>query len=317
MGAVSDDEFVRLRLTLSYDGTQFHGWAQQDGLRTVEGDVTRALSTVMRCEAKLTVAGRTDAGVHAREQVAHVDVPRASWERLSQRDEDRYTREEVDDVRGRRLATQLNGLLSHGYSRLQRSHQLEVPRGQSDVLVHAVCVVNEEFDARFSATGRSYCYRLVDRSHRSPLRRSDVLWVDVDRLDLDAMNLAAEQLLGEHDFIAYCRPREGATTIRTLRLLTFVLSGDVIECRVEADAFCHSMVRSLVGACLEVGSGRREISWPRELLDGRNRHGGAAPIAPAHGLTLERVDYPPREEWAAQSQRARRVRTLGEGCCGE
>lgn len=307
MGAVADAERLRLRLTLSYDGTQFHGWAKQEGLRTVQGEVEDALGTVMRCDAQLTVAGRTDAGVHARHQVAHVDVPLLSWQRLS----------DGDDLRGRRLVKQLNALLSHAYARTQREHGLVVPRGTSDVLVHAVDVVSEDFDARFSATGRSYCYRLVDRSHRTPLRRSDVLWVDVERVDLEAMNHGAERLLGEHDFIAYCRPREGATTIRTLRLLTFAEIDGVIECRVEADAFCHSMVRSLVGACLEVGAGRRSEQWPRELLDGRNRQGGAAPIAPAHGLTLERVDYPEEGQWAEQSRRARRVRTLDAPCCGE
>jgi tRNA pseudouridine38-40 synthase len=263
---------VRLRLAVSYDGTALHGWARQPGQRTVQGDLEQALSTVLRCPVELTVAGRTDAGVHATGQVAHCDVPRALWQEQQHR-----------------LVRRLRGVLP------------------PDIVVADVAEVHPDFDARFSALGRHYVYRLTDApSGPPPLRRSDTVgWPRA--LDVDAMALAAGLLLGENDFAAFCRRREGATTIRTLLALDVVRSGDLVTVAASADAFCHSMVRSLVGALLAVGEGRRPPEWPAALL-GRTERASEVPVAPAGGLTLVRVDYPADEEFAARAQitRARR-----------
>jgi tRNA pseudouridine38-40 synthase len=263
---------VRLRLSVSYDGTALHGWARQPGQRTVQGDLEQALSTVLRCPVDLTVAGRTDAGVHATGQVAHVDVPRSAWE----------------EQQGR-LVRRLRGVLP------------------PDIAVPAVEVAPADFDARFGALARHYVYRLTDApSGAPPLRRNDTVgWPRA--LDADLMALAAGLLLGEHDFAAFCRRREGATTVRTLLALDVVRSGDLVTVAASADAFCHSMVRSLVGALLAVGEGRRPPEWPAELF-ARSERASEVPVAPAAGLTLLRVDYPPDAELAARARvtRARR-----------
>nr|WP_026459290.1 tRNA pseudouridine(38-40) synthase TruA [Schaalia vaccimaxillae] len=296
---------VRVRLDLAYDGTHFHGWAAQPGLRTVQGQIEAALETLMRSPTALTVAGRTDAGVHARHQVAHMDMLEDAWRALAPRNAP-ATNETV----GAALVRRLNGMLARTYAQTMVERGLTVPRGTADVRIHAASVVSADFDARFAATGRHYIYRLADGTV-DPTRRYDCLWVE-GGLDLDAMNEAAGHLLGEHDFLAYCRPREGATTIRTLRELSLTrTSSGLVECRVEADAFCHSMVRSLVGALLMVGTGRRNAHWPRELLEAKSRE-HAAPIAPAHGLTLEAVDYPDESRWAERSAQSRRRR---DDCC--
>jgi tRNA pseudouridine38-40 synthase len=257
---------------VSYDGTALHGWARQPELRTVQGDLEEALGTVLRCPVELTVAGRTDAGVHATGQVAHCDVPRAAWEEQEHR-----------------LVRRLRGVLP------------------ADIAVPEVVVAPADFDARFGALGRHYVYRLTDApSGPPPLRRADTVgWPRA--LDADAMASAAGLLLGENDFAAYCRRREGATTIRTLLALDVARDGDLITVSASADAFCHSMVRSLVGALLAVGEGRRPPEWPAGLLS-RTERANDVPVAPAHGLTLVRVDYPADAELAARAQvtRARR-----------
>ncbi|MGY1821467.1 tRNA pseudouridine(38-40) synthase TruA [Geodermatophilus sp. SYSU D00079] len=263
---------VRLRLQIAYDGTALHGWARQPAQRTVQGDLEAALATVLRCPVELTVAGRTDAGVHATGQVAHADVPRATW--AQQRE---------------RLVRRLRGVLP------------------PDIAVHGVDEAPADFDARFGALRRHYVYRLTDAdAGPPPLRRADTVgWPR--RLDVEAMQLAAGLLLGEHDFAAYCRRREGATTIRTLLGLSVERDGDLVVVRASADAFCHSMVRSLVGALLAVGEGRRPPEWPAGLL-ARTERASEVPVAPAGGLTLVAVDYPPDAELAARAQvtRARR-----------
>jgi tRNA pseudouridine38-40 synthase len=258
---------IRLRLDLGYDGTAFSGWARQPGQRTVAGVVETALRRVLRLDdAPLTVAGRTDAGVHARGQVAHVDVPYRAW----------------TPIRGS-LARRLAGVLP------------------VDVVVHAVTEAPEGFDARFGAHWRRYCYRLADGlSARDPLRRVDTLWWP-RRLDADAMAAAAAGLVGEHDFVAFCRRREGASTVRTLHELE-VRRDDVITFTLRADAFCHSMVRSMVGALIAVGEGRRDASWLVGLLAAASRVDEIG-VVPPHGLTLVDVGYPP------QGQLADRVRT--------
>ncbi|QPK82315.1 tRNA pseudouridine(38-40) synthase TruA [Schaalia sp. ZJ405] len=300
---------IRLRIDLGYDGTDFHGWAAQPGLRTVQGELEDALATIVRTRVDVVVAGRTDAGVHARHQVVHVDVPADALAALAPRDGSEPS--PTSACRG--LVRRVNGLLSRGRGRFARAHDLREPKGTTDVRVMSAEVVDPSFDARFSALSRSYEYRIVD-GHGDVLLRRNHLWVD-GVLDVEAMNSAAWGLLGEHDFLGFCRPREGATTIRTLRRLSFERDPrdpSVIRVSVQADAFCHSMVRSLVGAMLLVGSGKRGVEWPSQILAARSRQ-EAAPIAPAHGLTLMRVEYPPEDQWGSRAQAARRRRD----CCGE
>ncbi|GAA2366607.1 tRNA pseudouridine(38-40) synthase TruA [Nonomuraea africana] len=280
---------VRLRLDLGYDGADFSGWARQPGRRTVQGELEDALGTILRLgeAVSLTVAGRTDAGVHARGQVAHVDLPEASFDELV-RDPQPASVDERLPVLLRRLA----GVLP------------------PDVRVHRVCVAPEGFDARFSALSRRYVYRVHDAPGGvDPLRRGEIVWHQRP-LDLEAMIEGAAHLLGEHDFAAFCKRREGATTIRELQRLDWVRQPDgVLEATVVADAFCHSMVRALVGCLLAVGDGRRPREWPARVLAGAVRDSGVH-VAPAHGLCLEEVGYPPPEELAARAAATRRVRTL-------
>lgn len=255
---------------MSYDGTEFSGWAKQPGRRTVQGTLEDTLTTVLRATepVRLTVAGRTDAGVHATGQVAHVDLPPLDTARLRHR-----------------LYRALPG----------------------DVRVLDVRPAPEGFDARFSATRRRYAYQVSDAPWGvDPLRRFDTLaWGR--ELDVERMNAASDALLGLNDFAAFCKQREGGTTIRELQQLRWQRTGPhLLRVDVAADAFCHSMVRSLVGALLLVGDGRREADWPAELL-----HGGVrdSAVAPAHGLTLVGVDYPPDAELAARAEQTRNVRT--------
>ncbi|MFL6138332.1 MAG: tRNA pseudouridine(38-40) synthase TruA [Frankiaceae bacterium] len=273
-----DGGLVRLRLDLGYDGTAFAGWAQQRGRRTVQGEVQRGLATVLRLaeEPSLTVAGRTDAGVHARAQVAHVDLPATTWAAADP-------------------------------ARVLRGLAAVLP---PDVRVLALGCAPDGFDARFSALARVYGYRACDHpAGVHPLRRHDTLWHQRP-LDLAAMRAAAEGLLGEHDFVAYCRRREGASTVRTLRRLDWTHDTDgALLALVEADAFCHSMVRSLVGALLAVGDGRFPVPRPAELL-ARGQRAGEVVVAPAHGLTLLEVRYPPEGELAARAARTRARRSL-------
>ncbi|MEU5883628.1 tRNA pseudouridine(38-40) synthase TruA [Spirillospora sp. NPDC047279] len=268
---------VRLRLDISYDGSDFAGWARQPGQRTVQGVIEDALARLLRLDPPpmLTVAGRTDAGVHARGQVAHLVVPVAAYS-------------PINGTMPRRLA----GLLP------------------PDVRVRRVSTAPEGFDARFSALSRRYVYRVCDDPVGvEPLRRHDVLW-HPRPLNLERMNEATALLLGEHDFAAYCRKREGATSIRRLLKYEWVREAEyVAAATVKADAFCHSMVRALVGALLMVGDGRREVEWPSEVLAARVRD-SAVNVAPAHGLSLEEISYPEDEGLAQRAQETRRVRTL-------
>lgn len=265
----------RLRIDLSYDGTDFAGWAVQPGQRTVQGTVEQALAVALRLPepARLTAAGRTDAGVHARGQVAHADVPAAALARAD------------------RLGRRLRGLLP-GDIRLLSMQR--APAG---------------FDARFSALSRRYAYRVCDDpAGPDPLRRREVL-AHPRPLDLAAMTHAAEGLLGTHDFASFCRRRAGATTVRRLLVLTWQRDVDGLAvARVEADAFCHGMVRSLVGALLAVGDGRRPAGFVSEVLAAERRDPRVTVAAP-HGLTLEAVGYPPDDELAARARTTRALRT--------
>lgn len=274
---------VRLRLDLAYDGAGFHGWARQQGLRTVQGELEEALDTVLRTSGTtLTVAGRTDTGVHARGQVAHVDLDPEVLAGAVGRG---------DDLPEAALLRRLNGVLD------------------PDVRMRRITRAPAGFDARFSAVWRRYCYRIADAPDVvDPLTRGHVLALP-RRLDLGAMNEAAALLLGEHDFAAFCRKREGATTIRSLLDLSWTRVGGVAEGTVRADAFCHNMVRALVGCLIAVGEGRREPVWAGHVLGARTRD-SAVTVVQAHGLTLEEVGYPADEEMAAQAERSRVVRTL-------
>ena len=262
---------LRYRLDISYDGTDFSGWAPQPSQRTVCGEIADALHRILRTPVALTVAGRTDAGVHASGQVAHVDL--------------------ALDVEPDRLVRRLARLLP------------------PDVRVRDVTVVPPEFDARFSALRRHYVYRVTTAPWGAdPLRARDTLaWPHP--IDLDAVAHASAGLLGEHDFAAFCRRREGATTIRDLLRFDWSRDADgVLRAELSADAFCHSMVRSLIGAMLDVGRGRRGVDWPAGLLERTERVSDVA-VAPAHGLTLVRVDYPADDELAARAAVTRNVRT--------
>jgi tRNA pseudouridine38-40 synthase len=274
-GALSEGApVVRLRLDIAYDGTDFSGWAAQPGRRTVAGVLLEALDKVA-APSGLTVAGRTDAGVHAGGQVAHVDLPAADWAALAPT-----------------LVRRLAGLLP------------------DDVRVRAATAVPDTFDARFSATFRRYEYRVTDAPFGAePLRRRDTLaWPR--RLDLDRLNAAAAGLVGEHDFAAFCRRKENATTVRALTRLDWRRDPDgVLVATVQADAFCQQMVRSLVGAMLVCGDGRRPPSWPATQLALRERSSEVT-VAPAHGLTLVAVGYPDDPAgYAARSALTRNRRT--------
>ena len=268
-------EACRVRIDLSYDGGGFSGWARQPGQRTVQQVLEDALSQVLRADppVQLTVAGRTDAGVHARGQVAHADLPLAAWL-------------DAAPVIARRLARLL----------------------PPDVRVRRIGAAPGGFDARFSALSRRYSYRVCDDvTGPDPLRRHDTLWYR-RRVEVGAMNEAAGLLLGEHDFAAFCRRREGATTVRELLSLSWTRpEATVAEATVIADAFCHSMVRALVGALLKVGDGARPPSWPAQVLTARVRDPGV-PVVPPHGLCLEEVRYPPPGQLAQRALATRRVR---------
>ena len=235
-----------------------------------------ALRTRLRLASTptLVVAGRTDAGVHARGQVAHVDVRQSVW----------------DDAPAH-LVARLRGLLPH------------------DLRVTAVTVAPVGFHARYSATWRRYTYSLADGpGGADPLRRDVV--VHRRPLDVDAMNEAAQLLVGEHDFRAFCRPRPGVSTVRNLRELRWQRTDDLVVSSVRADAFCHHMVRALVGALVAVGEGRRPADWPATVLR-TARHDPMVKVMPPHGLVLEEVGYPAPDELPVRVELVRRLRDAG------
>lgn len=276
---------VRLRLDISYDGTDFAGWAAQAGQRTVAGVIDEALSTVFRTPVVTRTAGRTDTGVHATGQVAHVDVPAEA--------------------------------LPHAYPRTVRPSEGEFTAlvrrlGRflpTDVRIRSIVRAPAGFDARFSALRRHYTYRLgTARYGVEPHERRYVTpWSHP--LDVEAMTAASRELLGLNDFAAFCRHRPGATTIRDLQRLEWVRHGDYVTAYVTADAFCWNMVRSLVGAVLTVGQGRRAPDWTSELLTATSRSSDFA-AAPARGLTLVQVDYPPDDQLANRITVTRDLRSL-------
>ena len=278
---------MRLRIDLSYDGTDFHGWARQKGeLRTVQEVLEDNLSMILRHEVELTVAGRTDAGVHAAGQVAHFDIPASALEQRSI---------DGDPVK---LVRRLAKLLPE------------------DVRVHDCQQAPEGFDARFSALERHYVYRITTHPRGAlPTRARDTaVWPKA--VDIEAMQQAAEQLVGLHDFAAFCKAKPHATTIRDLLSFEWVdvstpSEPQLYEARVGADAFCWSMVRSLVGCCLRVGEGSRGIDFAAEML-ALNSRSSHIPLAPAKGLSLVQVDYPADADLAARAAQTRDRRTADE-----
>ncbi len=280
----NDGGLVRLRLDIAYDGTDFAGWAVQAGQRTVAGVLDDALSTVFRTPVQLRAAGRTDAGVHATGQVAHVEVPADA--------------------------------LANAYPRTARSGDSEfLPLVRrlarflpADVRVLDIGRAPAGFDARFSALRRHYVYRLSTAPYGVEPQEARYVTAWPRPLDVDAMAAASRNLVGLHDFAAFCRQREGATTIRDLQRLDWSRDGDRITAHVTADAFCWSMVRSLVGALLAVGEHRREPAWCSDLLTSAKRSSDFA-AAPPHGLTLIGVDYPPDDQLEARTKVTRDLRT--------
>ena len=271
---------VRLRLDLAYDGTDFHGWAKQKGgLRTVQQTVEEKLSMVLRHSVELTVAGRTDAGVHASGQVAHLDTTRSA---LGQRSIDGDPSKLV-----KRLAKLL----------------------PADVRVHACTEVPADFDARFSALRRRYVYRLTTHPRGAlPTRARDTAtWFKP--VDLELMQAAADQLVGLNDFVAFCKAKPHATTIRELlafewKDVSTPAEPQLYEAHVTADAFCWSMVRSLVGCCLRVGEGSRGVDFAAQMLR-EERRSSEIPLADAQGLSLVGVDYPEADQLAARAEMTR------------
>ncbi|RNL48885.1 tRNA pseudouridine(38-40) synthase TruA [Arthrobacter oryzae] len=280
--------FLRIRLDLAYDGGPFAGWAVQPGLRTVQGILEEAIALLVRRPVRVTVAGRTDAGVHARGQVVHADLTEAEWLALPRG-------HELDPAVA--LLRRLRGALSRGLGDLTGA-----------VEVHRVSVAPEGFDARFSALWRRYSYRIADGPALwDPLGRTSTLW-HKERLDVGLLNEGASALLGLQDFRSYCKPREGATTIRELQRFEFSRGSDgVIVASVQADAFCHNMVRSLVGSALFVGEGIEAPGWLLERLLARQRDAKSVLAAP-HPLVLEEVAYPSASQLLSRAEltRARR-----------
>lgn len=277
---------VRLRLDIAYDGTDFAGWAAQPGQRTVAGTLDDALSTVFRTPVRLFAAGRTDAGVHATGQVAHVDVPGWALEHVYPR-----SVRAADDEFGP-LVRRLGRFLG------------------SDVRVLDIARAPRGFDARFSALRRHYVYRLSTAPYGVEPDRARFVAAWPRRLDVEAMAVASRELLGLHDFAAFCRYREGATTIRDLQRFDWTRDGGHLAAHVTADAFCWSMVRSLVGALLSIGEHRRDARWCASLLASTKRSSDFS-AAPPHGLTLVGVDYPPDDQLEARSAVTRDVRAAG------
>lgn len=281
---------MRIRLDIAYDGSHFRGWARQPGLRTVQGTLEDALGRVLRTETRLVVAGRTDTGVHATGQVAHVDVDDEVWAAATAH---RRRGPEASDPLAV-FARRVTGVLG----------------AYSDVVVTRSSPAPDGFDARFSAVWRRYEYRIADlTTGYNPLERHRTTGVRA-HLDEDAMDAAARSLIGLHDFAAYCKPRPEATTIRTL--LEFEWRRDqhgTLVAGIKADAFCHSMVRALVGACVAVGEGRLDDDDLVALRDAKQRTSEFKVLA-ARGLTLTEVGYPADDLLAQRAGQTRARRSL-------
>lgn len=267
---------TRIRLYLAYDGSYFSGWAFQPNLRTVQGDVQRAIATALHIkdDVEIVVAGRTDAGVHARGQVIHADVPALP-----------------KDFDFQKFVYSLNGILD------------------SDVRILSAGYAPAGFDARFSAVARRYSYAVMD-GMTDPLLRSLAIthWRE---LDDDAMNIASATLLGLHDFASFCKPNDYGSTIRTLQEFSWKREGLLLKATLQADAFCHSMVRSLVGCVIAIGDGRQPVDFARSVLERRERRADVVTM-PSAGLTLEEVLYPEDAELLTRQEMTRAKRDISE-----
>ncbi|HSJ83695.1 MAG TPA: tRNA pseudouridine(38-40) synthase TruA [Acidimicrobiia bacterium] len=240
-----------LRVDLAYDGSGFRGYAHQEGLRTVQGTLEGALNTVLEGPVETAVAGRTDAGVHALGQVVSVRVG--------------------SRVDGERLARSLNGLLG------------------PEIAVKAVTEVDDDFDARFSARWRRYRYSMSTGPAPDPLSRG-FEWHVGPRLDREVMTATATEFVGQHDFSAFCRSMEGRSNVRRVEEAGWEADGDRLHFWIRANAFCHQMVRSLVGLCYDVGRGFTPVESVSEIVESGDRS-RVATVAPPHGLTLWEVGY--------------------------
>ena len=277
-----DKSTYRIRIDLAYDGTAYHGWATQPGLATIQGTVEDGLATIFRQPIATTVAGRTDAGVHAANQVIHFDIPAALWEKLP----GNHPMRPAETA----MVTKLNGVLA------KTSGAIHIRKAQ---------IVPAGFDARFSPIARSYRYRIA-MDEFDPLTRH-FTYHHRKPLDMNRMVEEISGIEGMHDFSAFCKPRPGATTIRTLQEFRATREETVMTLHLTADAFCHHMVRALVGALLRVGDGSREPGWLRSRLTNPVRDSDMV-LAPAHGLILDYVMYPPDDQLAARAAQTRAKR---------
>ncbi|CAB4994558.1 MAG: tRNA pseudouridine(38-40) synthase TruA [Actinobacteria bacterium] len=244
---------VIIRMTVAYDGTDFHGFAQQRDQRTVAGEISGALSKVLRAEKTLACAGRTDAGVHAWGQVVSFGAP--------------------DGTDPAMLVERLNRMLG------------------SEIAVRDASIAPLGFDARHSARARTYRYTVLNRSTPDPSMARSAWWVP-EPIDVHALQLAATPFIGEHDFASFCRKGpEGSTTVRRVLESEWHDLGDgVLRYQVKATAFCWQMVRALVGTQVEAGRGKRKAGEILSILRAKDR-AAAGQLAPPHGLSLWRVDY--------------------------
>lgn len=277
-----DHSTYRIRIDLAYDGTDFHGWATQPGLPTIQETIETGLATILRQPVATTVAGRTDAGVHAANQVIHFDIPAALWDKLPGNHPTRPA--EVA------MKSKLNGVLA---------------KTSGAIRIHNAQIAPEGFDARFSPIARSYRYRIV-LGEPDPLTRH-FTYHHRKPLIADRMVNEIVGLEGLHDFGSFCKPRPGATTIRTLQEFRIEQDEAVLILHLTADAFCHHMVRALVGALLRVGDGTREPGWLRNRLKDPVRDSDMV-LAPAHGLILDHVTYPEDDQVAARASQTRAKR---------
>lgn len=279
---------LRVRIDLAYDGTNFHGWAKQPGLRSVQEEIESALTVLLRTQTQpqLTVGGRTDAGVHARGQVAHLDVTAEQLAAWGGRGAVDATEEQAVWLRARKL----NGVLR---------------RNAPDIAIHSVRVVPAAFDARFSALARKYEYRLRgEGAVRDPLTARFTTEIQ-RRIDFEQLQQAANELVGLRDFTTFCKAREGATAVRELQVFEWRQDADgVCVAKLQADAFCHSMVRALVGACVAVATGRLTLEQLCEARDLRAR-ANTFSVLPPQGLILQEIMYPADAELAARAEQTR------------
>ena len=262
---------IRIRGKIAYDGKDFSGWGMQPDRRTVQGELENAISTFLRVDRVIVqCAGRTDAGVHATAQVIHFDIS------------------EKDAMDMKDLTYRINAILPE------------------DISIQELEITTPDFDARFAALSRRYEY-LIYQGQRNPLLR-DRAHRSYLPLDVKAMSDASQSLIGLHDFSAFCKKREGATTIRTLMQFDWTETADgLIKVELEADAFCYSMVRGLIGAVLAIGEGKFDKAWLENYLAGKEREAHVF-AAPALGLTLVDVKYPDASEYAKRIAETLQVR---------